>query len=58
MSESEQAEPVKIAPSLAVALWVSGFATIGIGIFPEVFLRIVNWSLALSGDAKVIGLLR
>ncbi|HEY3929763.1 MAG TPA: NADH-quinone oxidoreductase subunit N [Candidatus Koribacter sp.] len=58
MRESVDAEPVKIAPSLAAALWVSAAATVGIGMFPEVFLRMVNWSLALTGDAKIIGLLR
>ena len=58
MSEATETEPVKLAPSLGVAMWLSGAATLGIGLFPEVFLRVVNWSLALSGDAKVIGLLR
>ena len=58
MREAVDSEPVKVAPSLSLALWVSALGTVGIGLFPEVFLRIVNWSLALSGDAKMIGLLR
>jgi NADH-quinone oxidoreductase subunit N len=58
MREESTSEPVKITPSLAAALWISAFATLGIGIFPEVFLRIVNWSLALSQDTKMLGLLR
>jgi NADH-quinone oxidoreductase subunit N len=58
MREATDNEPVKIAPSLAVALWISAFATLGIGIMPEVFLRAVNWSLSLSQDARMIGLLR
>ena len=58
MREAVDAEPVKVSPSLGLALWISAAATLGIGLFPEVFLRVVNWSLALSGDARVIGLLR
>ncbi len=58
MREATDSEPVKIAPSLAAALWISAFATLGIGIMPEVFLRVVNWSLSLSQDARMIGLLR
>jgi hypothetical protein len=41
-----------------MALWISALATVGIGMFPELFLRVVNWSLALSQDTKIIGLLR
>jgi len=58
MREAIDAEPVKIAPGLGVALWISAAATLGIGMFPELFLRAVNWSLALSQDTKIIGLLR
>lgn len=58
MREAVDAEPVRIAPSLSVALWISALGTVGIGLFPELFLRAVNWSLALSQDARIIGLLR
>ena len=58
MREAVDSEPVKVAPSLGFALWISAVATLGIGMFPEMFLRLVNWSLALSGDTKMIGLLR
>jgi NADH-quinone oxidoreductase subunit N len=58
MRDAVTSEPVKVAPSLGLALWISAVATLGIGLFPEVFLRAVNWSLALSSDARIIGLLR
>ncbi len=58
MREAIDSEPVKVAPSLGVALWISALATLGIGLFPDMFLRAVNWSLALSQDARIIGLLR
>ena len=58
MREAIDSEPVKVSPGLATALWISAAATLGIGIFPELFLRAVNWSLALSQDARIIGLLR
>ncbi len=58
MREAVDSEPVKVAPSLGVALWISAAATLGIGLFPDVFLRAVNWSLALSQDTRIIGLLR
>lgn len=58
MREALDSEPVKITPSLGLALWISAAATLGIGMFPEFFLRIVNWSLALSQDTRMIGLLR
>jgi hypothetical protein len=43
-------------PMLVLAAFA--IATLGIGIFPEVFLRVVNWSLTLSQDTRMIGLLR
>ena len=58
MREAVDNEPVKVSPSLGLALWISAAATLGIGLFPEIFLRVVNWSLALSADTRMIGLLR
>jgi hypothetical protein len=35
---------------------VSAFATVYIGIFPEQFIRIVNWSLGIVQTTSVAGL--
>ena len=48
MRPAADAVPVRIAPGLGLALAVTGIATIGIGIYPDPFLRAVNWSLHIS----------
>ena len=58
MGEAADAEPVRLAPGVGVALAVTGAATIGIGIFPEMFLRAADWSLRLGTSATTAGLLR
>jgi len=40
-------EPVKPAWGLQVALLVTGIGTIGIGLFPEMFIRAATWSLGI-----------
>ena len=45
------AEPVKLSPGMALALAVTGIATVYIGVFPEWFIRAVNWSLQVPQTA-------
>jgi NADH-quinone oxidoreductase subunit N len=51
-------EPVKIGPAMALALAVTAIATIGIGLFPNVFINAVNWSLGLTQGSHTAMLLR
>ncbi len=44
-------EPVAMSPGLFIALAATAAGTIGIGLFPDIFIRAVNWSLGL-GDAS------
>jgi hypothetical protein len=44
---------------LRLALAVTGIATLGIGIFPEMFIHAAGWSLGIAAtNSPVIGLLR
>lgn len=45
MRPATDAEPVAGGFGLKLALWVTAFATVGIGIFPDWFIKAVNWSL-------------
>ncbi len=46
MRQAVDAEPVHVGPGMRLALTITGLATIGIGIFPNMFIQAVNWSLA------------
>jgi NADH-quinone oxidoreductase subunit N len=57
MRQAVDADPVRVSPGLRLALTITAVATIGIGIFPNMFIRAVNWSLAggaLSAIAQVV----
>jgi len=51
-------EPVTVSPGMALALVITGVATVGIGIFPETFIRAVNWSLQAQPYGPIATLLR
>ncbi|HYL12730.1 MAG TPA: NADH-quinone oxidoreductase subunit N [Terriglobales bacterium] len=51
-------EPVTIGGSMAVALGVTALATLFIGIYPEPFIRAVNWSLGLSQHPAIAQLVK
>jgi NADH-quinone oxidoreductase subunit N len=58
MKPSNTAEPISMSPGLRVALLVTAAGTVGIGLFPDVFIRAVNWSLNLpdvNSLASVVG---
>jgi hypothetical protein len=50
---------VVVSPGMKVALAVTAIGTVGIGIFPEVFIRAAGWSLGIQqAGASVVGFLR
>ncbi len=51
-------EPITVSPGMALALVITGVATVGIGIFPETFIRAVNWSLQAQPSGPIATLLR
>jgi len=44
-------EPVHLSPAMSLALGITAFATIYIGLFPEWFIRAANWSLQVPQTA-------
>jgi NADH-quinone oxidoreductase subunit N len=59
MRPAADTEPVTMSMGLRLALAVTGIATLGIGIFPEMFIRAAGWSLGIAAtNSPVIGLLR
>jgi NADH-quinone oxidoreductase subunit N len=58
MRPAADVEPVRIAPGLGLALAITGIASIGIGIYPDPFIRAVNWSLHIAQASPAVHLLR
>ena len=59
MRQPVEAEPVRISPAMRLALTITAVGTIGIGLFPNFFINIVNWSLGItSGSPHMAALLR
>jgi len=58
MREALDKTPLPISAGMRVALGVTAFATVYIGIFPEQFIRIVNWSLGIAQVTPIAGLIR
>ena len=58
MREALDKTPLPISVGMRVALGVTAFATVYIGIFPEQFIRIVNWSLGIAQTTSVASLVR
>jgi NADH-quinone oxidoreductase subunit N len=58
MRPAESTEPVAMSFGLRTALALCAIGTIGIGLFPDVFIKAVNWSLnapAADSVARLIG---
>ena len=51
-------EPVRVGPAMGLALAVTAAGTILIGIFPNHFINLVNWSLGIAGSARTAMLVR
>jgi NADH-quinone oxidoreductase subunit N len=58
MREATDKTRLPISAGMKVALGVTAFATIYIGILPEQFIRAVNWSLGIVQNTPVAKLLR
>jgi NADH-quinone oxidoreductase subunit N len=58
MRQATEAEPVVVSPGMRVALLVTALGTVGIGIFPEFFIRAAGWSLNIGQGAGYLGMLR
>jgi NADH-quinone oxidoreductase subunit N len=59
MRQPVEAEPVKVAPAMRLALVITAVATVGIGLFPNFFINAVNWSLGIvQGSQHMAALLR
>jgi len=50
--------PVSLSPAMGLALFVTAVATVGIGLYPDPFIRAANWSLNLAQYPPVAQLLR
>ena len=48
MSEAMDKTRLPISVAMRVALAITGFATVVIGVFPERFIRLVAWSMNLG----------
>jgi NADH:ubiquinone oxidoreductase subunit 2 (subunit N) len=53
MRQPTEAEPLPISWGMKAALGVTTLATVLIGIYPEPFINLVNWSLGLTQAAPV-----
>ncbi len=59
MRQPIEAEPVRIRPAMRLALTITAVATVGIGLFPNFFINVVNWSLGIvTGSQHMAALLR
>jgi len=59
MRQPIEAEPVRLGPSMRLALTITALGTVGIGLFPNFFINAVNWSLGLTqGSQHMAALLR
>ena len=58
MREALDKTLLPISAGMRLALGVTAFATVYIGIFPEQFIRIVNWSLGIAQTTSVATLVR
>jgi NADH-quinone oxidoreductase subunit N len=58
MRKAEDDRPVVLTAGMRTALGITGLATVAIGLFPEFFIRAVNWSLDIAKPISVAGLFR
>ena len=49
MRKALSAEPVPSTPAMNVAMYFSAAATVIIGLFPNIFIQAVNWSVSVLG---------
>jgi NADH-quinone oxidoreductase subunit N len=54
MRQAADSEPVRLSAGMSLALAITGIGTIAIGIFPNMFIEFVNWSLSSAGNVANI----
>jgi len=57
MGKATSTEPVASGFALKVALLVTGVATVYIGVWPDLFIRAVNWSLTVPQASSIANLI-
>jgi hypothetical protein len=58
MREALDKSRLPVSLGMRFALGISALATVFIGIYPEPFIRTVNWSLGIAQSAPVASLIR
>src|SRR6266853_4063334 len=58
MGKAEEKEALPVSLGMRAALGLSGLATLNIGVMPEQFIRLVNWSLGLAQNPAVARFVR
>jgi len=58
MREAMETERLPVSLGMRVALGITALATIVIGVYPEPFIRSVNWSLGIAQTPHVTAMLR
>jgi NADH-quinone oxidoreductase subunit N len=58
MGKAEEAETLPVSLGMRAALAIAGFATLYIGVMPEHFIRLVNWSLGIAQNPAIARLVR
>jgi NADH-quinone oxidoreductase subunit N len=53
MRKAVSSEPVPSTPAMNVALYFTAAATVVIGLFPNVFIQAVNWSVSSLGPGGI-----
>jgi NADH-quinone oxidoreductase subunit N len=58
MRQALDAEPVYVSPAMKFSLGLTTLATVGIGVFPDTFIRAANWSLGIVQSSSVAQIVR
>ena len=58
MREPIEKEKVALSPALGIALAITAFATLAIGIYPQPMIQSVNWVWGLTQSTPIAHLVR
>ena len=58
MRKPVDSRPLLLSPAMSTAIWVTAFATVGIGLFPDFFIRVAEWSLNIAQPTPLATLFR
>jgi NADH:ubiquinone oxidoreductase subunit 2 (subunit N) len=58
MREAVDETRLPVSAGMRVALGVTAFATVFIGVFPDRFIQLVNWSLGIANTPTIASLIR